>query len=86
MTKITKCIECYDLNIFLIILILFSAYIFIQALKVKRTEHDEKFHGIFIRAPGIVSIDNKEDVKVLATLPRGKNGNFNPSSINIGTS
>ena len=40
-------------------------------MKVENPEFDKKFHGIFIRAPGIVSIDNKELVKVLATLPYG---------------
>ena len=33
-----------------------------------RNDNDTTFHGIFIRAPGIVSVDNKNDVKVLATL------------------
>ena len=33
-----------------------------------RCDNDSTFHGIFIRAPGIVSVDNKNDVKVLATL------------------
>ena len=27
------------------------------------------YNGIFIRAPGIVSLDNKEKVKILASLP-----------------
>ena len=33
-----------------------------------RNDKCTKFHGIFIRAPGIVTVDNKKDVKVLATL------------------
>ena len=37
-------------------------------MRSDRTEDGSQFHGIFIRAPGIVSINNTEDVKVLATL------------------
>ena len=37
-------------------------------------EEVEKYHGIFIRAPGIVSINNNKDVKVLATLPSVSSG------------
>ena len=33
-----------------------------------KNDNDTTFHGIFIRAPGIVTVDNKNDVKVLATL------------------
>jgi len=40
-----------------------------KCLRSGINEDEEHFHGIFIRAPGIVSINNKEDVKVLATLP-----------------
>ena len=35
---------------------------------------NDTFHGIFIRAPGIVSIENEEDVKILATLCENHGG------------
>jgi len=39
-----------------------------KCLSSERNDDDRKYHGIFIRAPGIVSIENKKDIKVLATL------------------
>ena len=37
------------------------------------------FNGIFIRAPGIVSIEDREQVKVLATLPNDSGNTQKPS-------
>ena len=41
---------------------------FYQCMPSDRNDNGKTFHGIFIRAPGIVTVDNKKDVKVLATL------------------
>ena len=40
------------------------------------------FNGIFIRAPGIVSIEDKEQVQVLATLPNDSGNTQKPSCTN----
>ena len=41
-----------------------------------------RFNGIFIRAPGIVSIDEREQVKVLATLTNNSGNTQKPSFVN----
>ena len=38
-----------------------------------------RFNGVFIRAPGIVSIDEREQVKVLATLANDSGNSQKPS-------
>ena len=35
---------------------------------------DHTYRGIFIRAPGIVSLDCKDQIRILATLPRRTGG------------
>ena len=35
---------------------------------MKKLEQTDVFHGVFIRAPGVISIDNQNQVQILATL------------------
>ena len=56
----------------------------ISGIITKTNQIDEinRFNGIFIRAPGIVSIDDREQVKVLATLANDSGNTQKPSSAN----
>ena len=50
--------------------------------KTNQIDEINRFNGIFIRAPGIVSIDDQEQVKVLATLDNDSGNTQKPSFSN----